>query len=495
MNPEILEKVLACKRLPSLPAVALKVIEQTQDKNVSFNDLAQTITSDIGLASKLLRTVNSSFYALRKPCGSINQAIVMLGLNAVKTLALGFSLVDNIAKMQTDGFDLQAYWRRTLFSGIAAKCVAAEARAGSDEECFLGGLLQDVGVIAYFMALGKEYSDVLAATQGNHSLLTKEELAVFGVSHADIGAQLATRWKLPPELVMPIRYHERPTAAPPEHLRIVQAVALGNIAAEVIDSPEPAVALKRFYQKSEQWFALKNNQADQVLAKVTTGVKDIASLLNVSVGATRSSDDLLKQAESHLAEISLPFPSGEGETPDAGRTDEVTGLPDRTTLSGNLVAAFKRATRIRKPATFALLSIDQFAELASHGEAFRDAALKAVADRLKPLVQGAGGVLARFDETRFALLAPDADRVQGTQLTESLRTALAGTPLEVAPAGLKPTPVSASCSAGLVCLDESTLQRFAEPTDLLATAERALTAAQSAGPGTLRVFVPKAAAA
>ncbi len=98
MNPEILDKVLACKQLPSLPAVAMRVLELSGQENVSFKEIADTITNDQGLSSKVLRTVNSSFYALRKPCASINQSIVMLGLSAVKTLALGFSLVGSIAK-------------------------------------------------------------------------------------------------------------------------------------------------------------------------------------------------------------------------------------------------------------------------------------------------------------------------------------------------------------------------------------------------------------
>lgn len=495
MNPEILDKVLSCKKLPSLPAVALRVIELTQNKNVSFNELADTITNDMGLAAKVLRTVNSSFYALRKPCGSINQAIVMLGLSAVKTLALGFSLVDNIAKIQSDGFDLQAYWRRTLISGIAAKCIAVEARTGNDEECFLGGLLQDVGMVAYFMALGEEYTDLLATTNGDHSVLTKEELALFGVSHADIGAQLATRWKLPAELVMPIRYHERPTASPPEHLRIVQAVALGNIAAEVIDSREPAVALKRFYQRAEQWFSLKNNQADDIIRKATANVKEIATLLSVSIGQVNSADELLKSAESHLEQIALPFNPTTDQPSEVASLDPITNLPSRFVLNSNLVAAFERSSRTRRPSSLALIGIDAFENLCAHGEVFRDAALRAIADRLRPLVEQNGALLCRFDDQRFALVAGESDRIAATRFIESLRTALAAAPVSVAPPGLRPTDVTVSISAGLVTLDESTLPRFAEPGDLLTTAERALAAAQRDGTSNLRVFVPKSAAA
>ena len=228
MNPDIVEKVLACQKLPSLPAVAVKVLELSGKENVSFKEIAETITSDAGLASKVLRTVNSSFYALRKPCSSINQAIVMLGLSAVKTLALGFSLVSSIAKTESKSFDYAAYWRRSLYTGVAAKCVAAAAKIGRDEEAFLGGLLQDVGMVALSQALGDEYLAVLTEAGPDHNNLSRVEFNAYEMTHADIGAQLAGRWKLPPDLMMPIKFHHKPNAAPKDYAQLCAAVALGN---------------------------------------------------------------------------------------------------------------------------------------------------------------------------------------------------------------------------------------------------------------------------
>ena len=96
MNQDVLERILQCQTLPSLPAVAIRILELTSDLNVSIAELARTIENDQGLTAKILRTVNSSFYGLRKPCPTIHQAVVILGLSAVKSLALGFSLVTSI---------------------------------------------------------------------------------------------------------------------------------------------------------------------------------------------------------------------------------------------------------------------------------------------------------------------------------------------------------------------------------------------------------------
>ena len=112
MNPEVLEKVLSCHKLPSLPAVAMRVVELTQDQKVSMRALAETIQNDQALTAKILKTVNSSLFGLRQKCSSINQAIIMLGMSAVKTLALGFSLVTAI-KDSTQEFDLRP-WLETF---------------------------------------------------------------------------------------------------------------------------------------------------------------------------------------------------------------------------------------------------------------------------------------------------------------------------------------------------------------------------------------------
>ena len=161
MNPEVLEKVLSCHKLPSLPAVAMRVVELTQDQKVSMRALAETIQNDQALTAKILKTVNSSLFGLRQKCSSINQAIIMLGMSAVKTLALGFSLVTAI-KDSTQEFDLRDHWRRSLFTAVAAKAIAARAGIANPEEAFLGGLLQDLGVVALQQTLGAEYVAAVA---------------------------------------------------------------------------------------------------------------------------------------------------------------------------------------------------------------------------------------------------------------------------------------------------------------------------------------------
>ncbi|MBX3356844.1 MAG: HDOD domain-containing protein [Phycisphaeraceae bacterium] len=489
MNPDVLEQVLECPRLPSLPAVALRVIELTQDREVAVTDLAEIITRDQALAAKVLRTVNSSFYALSKPCSSINQAIVLLGLTAVKTLALGFTLVGAISKTAADDFDYRAYWRRGLLTGIAAKHIARAAEIGSEEECFLGGLLQDVGMVAMHLGLGRPYREVLAQCAGNHRKLARLELAAFEIQHADVGALIASRWRLPESLVMPIKYHERPTAAPREHAEVVFAVGLGNIACDVLDAEEPAGPLTRFYGRAEQWLRLNAAQADDVLREVGQVSKEIAALFHLDAGQGPDGEAILARARQRLLSLTI---TGHAEEPtDGGDADPVSGLPTRTPFDRTLIAAFEQCTSGGPPLSLALFDIDGLDELTvRHGDATRDATVVEFARRLGDALASTDSTLYRLDTGRFAALMPGTNTVAATRLAEAARRRIHGVPLVFPPGTAAVSSISVSTSAGLVCLDSAGGARFSDAAQFLSYAERAVQAAASAGRNTLRVFTP-----
>lgn len=488
MDPRTIERVLSCQRLPSLPAVALRVIELTTSKDVRIQDIADTITNDQGLSSKVLRTVNSSFYALRKPCSTINGAIVMLGLNAVKTLALGFSLASSIAKKGNDGFDYQSYWRRSLLSGVGAKCVAVEARCGNDEECFLGGLLQDVGMVALFQSLAEEYLAVLGKAGSDHRQLVKHEMSDLELSHAEIGAMLVSRWKLPPELVMPVRFHERPTAAPPEYLRICQAVALGNIVHDVMVAAEPGVALKRFYTRAQEWMSLSNAQCDAILKRTQEGSKDIGRLLDIDAASLPSTADLHDRATAQLSRITIPLNDN-----DAGMNDPVTGLPNRDSFNRNITTAYELANGGASFAV-AMFAIDGFAQFEAMNPLVGQGLMAQVASRLADHFHNAGGALFRFDDYRFAALLPKCERLHAARLAEEGRALIAQGPIHIHPPGLTAMSIDATLSAGVACVDGASIIRLTNADALIDTTLRALASAQSSGHNMMRVYAPKVAA-
>jgi diguanylate cyclase (GGDEF)-like protein len=504
MNPEVLEKVLACKTLPTLPAVAAKVIELTSDKSVSMKALAETITNDQGLSAKILRTVNSSFYGLRQRCSSINQAIVMLGLSAVKSLALGFSLVQAVSEAEGDEFDHVSYWRRALYTGIAGRCIAREAKAGFEEECFLGGLLQDVGMIALHQALGTRYESVLAKASGDHRALIRHELSDLEVQHPDVGALLAARWRLPEELVLPVKYHERPTAAPANHVRIVRAVGLGNIAADVLTTPEPTEALRRFYERAQQWFSLTETQADEILKAIGAAAREVAGLLQVDAGPAADVKAILSQARERLVNLNVTTEeTGAADQPaentvpeDPSTTDELTGLPTRLRFEQTMIAAFEQARVGAGPLSIALFEIDGLAEInASYGEEAGDTVVIHVARRIREAFKGTGALVCCYESGRFGVAMPRTDRNAALRAADKARKFVESEPVDLIAGRNAPPKLAVTASVGIAAAQPDTIRRFDSPAALMKMTEQAVHAATKAGKNTMKVYAPTAAAA
>src|SRR3982750_3745539 len=116
MNEQLVQRVKQCPTLPTLPAVAVQVLELAQNPDVDIAQIAKIISKDPALSLKILRTVNSSFYGRSNPVSTISHALVFLGLQSVKTLVLGFSLVTNLTKNKSKGFKHITYWRRSVYS-------------------------------------------------------------------------------------------------------------------------------------------------------------------------------------------------------------------------------------------------------------------------------------------------------------------------------------------------------------------------------------------
>jgi len=498
MNPDVLQQVLSCKTLPTIPAVAAKVIALTKDNNVSMKALAETITSDQGLAAKVLRTVNSSFYGMRQRCSSINQAIVMLGLSAVKTLALGFSLVSAISEMDSEGFDQAAYWRRSLYTGIAAKLIAKEAKSGFEEESFLGGLLQDIGCFALHQALGRQYQAIVARTNGDHRMLVKYELQELEVQHPDIGALLADRWKLPEELTMPVKYHERPTAAPAAHLRLVRAVGLGNIAADVLISEDPVEPLRRFYQRCGQWFTFTAATSDDILKKITAATKEISSMLQVDVGKLHDSSAIIAEASRQLAAIKIPDIEDveEESLASAEDTDDLTGLPSRRRFEQTMIAAFEQARVCTSPLSLAIFEIDGLETINScFGQDASDTVMINVAKRIKDAFRGTGGLVCSYEGGQFAVALPRIDKLKAVLAAEKARERIQAEPVEIVAGRNAPPTLPITASVGVATAMGIALDKFEDVSGLTRVTEQAVKAARKAGPSSIRVYAPAAAAA
>ncbi len=427
MDHELIEEILSCSSLPSLPAVALRVVELTSDADVSLPELAKTIQNDQGLASKVLRTVNSSFYGLPTRCANINKALVLLGLGPVKSLALSFSLIGSIGS-QDDGFDYQSYWRRGLCTAVAAKLIADHLKLVVADEAFLAGLLQDIGVVAMHRALGFRYAEVLESTAGDHRNLVKAELSALEVQHPEIGAMLAQRWKFPDELIMSVRYHERPTAAPQGHHEIVRLVGLGNIAHDAMNDADPGPAIRKLYQRADHWFGIKSDDMQVLVRKIAEGAKDMSSLLHLDTGAHADPEEIVRAAEQQMLGMTKAGSTdSQAQTldnllVDSNQFDPLTGAVGRIGFDLALRKGFELANKNSEPLTLVQVGIEGLQRTASQmGQTAGDETINACIVLLRKHFSALGGVVCTLGGDLFAVVLYGANARAAQTAAEEFR--------------------------------------------------------------------------
>ncbi len=126
-------------KLPTLPGIAMKIIEVMQRESPSIKEIAEIISCDPSLSAKILQTVNSPFYGLPTKIGGVNQAIAFIGLNAVKNLALGFSLIKTFKPKKRVSFDHIQFWKDSLTGAVAAKTIADRVNRTYCRRCIFFG--------------------------------------------------------------------------------------------------------------------------------------------------------------------------------------------------------------------------------------------------------------------------------------------------------------------------------------------------------------------
>ncbi len=501
MNAALLEKVLKCPNLPSLPAVAAQVVEMTARDDVSLEELASLIQNDQGLAAKILKTVNSSFYGLRTRCATIQRAMVMLGLGPVKSLALGFSLVSAVGQ-QDGGFDYETYWRRALYTAVAAKTIADAAKLDSvADEAFLGGLFQDIGMLALFRALGPQYLQVLQVTQGDHRRLVQSELAELELQHPDIGAMLCARWKLPDELVLPVKYHERPTASPPKCTEIVRAVTLGNMIHDVLTDVDPSGALRRTHAKAREWFGLEAPTVDQLVKKIAEAVVELSRIFSLRTGDHPDADKILsdagRQAERLAADsedAASLHPDGEAIVVETTETDPLTGAFNRNGFDSVMRSAFFVGRSRNEPVALVLFALDNFSDICAKGPDEIDGEIAlSVTALLRRHFDEVGGVVGRLGPDMFGVVATGKARTEVTEVAERFRRELDEHSQQwVVPD--YPGQLRVTASVGVSCNEQWSTGGFSGPEQLQAACLRAAQAARTGGGNTVRAFIPRKAA-
>ncbi|MGP1680042.1 MAG: HDOD domain-containing protein [Burkholderiales bacterium] len=235
MSEITLQTVVAdLDRLPALPEVVQDLMDYLQRPEVDVGQVAYRIARDPALAAKLLRVANSSFYGLQSQVATVPDALVVLGLRAVRTLVTGAAVVTHFQTLAAVGYDQRAFWLHSAGTALCARALARELGANT-ENAFTAGLLHDIGRLILAARFPEAYRRVAAYRAGHDCHPIEAEHEVLGFDHAQIGAALAARWKFPAGIAAAIAGHHAPMDQPADSLAGV--IHLADVMAHVLEFP------------------------------------------------------------------------------------------------------------------------------------------------------------------------------------------------------------------------------------------------------------------
>lgn len=344
LTPAI-ERMLTNPALPSLPGVALEVLELAQSDDVDLRHIEKAIECDQAMATRMLRTVNSSYYGLSARCSSIHQAVGFLGLESVKSLMLGFSLVHAINGGDDSeiSFDFITYWRRSLFCSSAARIFANMVDDLDNEEAFITAMLQDVGMVAMWRVHTDQYLQTIDMAGPKHDRLAAMERRAFETDHAEVGAAMTQSWRLSKTVSDAIGQHEVHESRIASATKLEQVLRLSSIATEVLmctESDDQAITLvDRFETAATQWLGLQESKARLALNAIATKARELAGVLDIPAPKAEALELMLERAKRERKK--RPMVKGDvAETETPVSVDPESGLLTRERLLDDMAIHF-----------------------------------------------------------------------------------------------------------------------------------------------------------
>ncbi len=219
-------------KMPPLPATVSKILEICNDPQTSPVDLNHVISLDPVLMGKVMRLINSAYYSLPNQITSLVRAVIMLGINTVKNLALSTAVLGTFGKAKDfQALNMDGYWRHSISVGVTAKLLAARRKIDPKlhEEYFIAGLLHDIGKIPLNNKLAKEYVTAISHTDREHTPLYISEEKMMMVNHAEVGKLIIENWSLGDNLIDVVYYHHNINDYTGSYRELLLTVALANL--------------------------------------------------------------------------------------------------------------------------------------------------------------------------------------------------------------------------------------------------------------------------
>ncbi|MCV6589371.1 MAG: HDOD domain-containing protein [Marinobacterium sp.] len=199
-------------RLPNVPQAVRQLIQQLNNPEADYDEIATRIGADQTLTLRVLRMVNSAHFGLSRQVSSLEEAVVMMGMERLKTLVIASGLAGSVNTV--DGLDIADFWGQSFRVAIVSQYLGEHSTEVSADMAFTAGLIHNIGRLLLHLAAPEQASRIQQVLNNEGGDRYTLEQQILGFNSLEAGSALIERWKFPPELATAILQHHKPLAWP-----------------------------------------------------------------------------------------------------------------------------------------------------------------------------------------------------------------------------------------------------------------------------------------
>jgi diguanylate cyclase (GGDEF)-like protein len=437
-------------RLPSPPAIAIRLLEVVKKDQFDLADLAKIIQADPALTARVLKLANSSLYFLPKKVSSIKRALNVLGADTLKNIALSFVIFSGLKGQRGGRFDFDFFWKRSITAAVAAGQIASFVNY-KDGDIFIKALLQDIGIIILYLCRADDYLKVFDEKNISDLPVQVVEKQVFGFDHQELGSDVLKNWGLPENIYLPVRYHHTIEKVPDRWRTQVAILFLSDRISSIYHGTLSGEKFRETKTLLSQRLGIKEADVEPLIDAVAHKSVEILSDFEIDPRSVRPFSQILQEANEQLSSLNTSYEmlvielkqakeKAErlaGELRNANEAlrklafrDSLTDLYNHRAFQDLLDQEVSRSQRYNRWLALIMVDIDHFKKINdAYGHPRGDLVLQAVGSILRGIGR-ASDIVARHGGEEFAMVLPETDLNGAIAMAERCRKAIEQTSVQ-----------------------------------------------------------------
>ena len=300
-----IEEIWQSPRLPSLPSVAVELLELSKSEDSTLADFTALIKSDPAMSIKILKAVNSPKFGLKSDINTIDRAVSLLGRNRVATLALSFCLSPNAHPTGNMAEQYSRFWLQSLVQATTSEYVAERLGVNADVDYFLSGLLLDIGQLAMLKVIPDRYWQIFELAYDAGEAIEELEQQSLGFDHIEIGTKMLEHWGMPVALVNAIKSHHLTVDSLGESKDIDAISSFSAATGDYFVSQRSGLALEKLQRLANVCFGWTKKTLDEVLIHVEERTQEAGEIMSIETNQLRPASEIMSIAMDQLAMVAL----------------------------------------------------------------------------------------------------------------------------------------------------------------------------------------------